>query len=111
MDLAYHTLNDAASKPLVIRHLLRSIERVSAATSTLQRRRVLAAQVGAIAGQARRAELSRDWQELIERATQLEQALTQPPPEQAAILASDARLGSCRGDVAEGARGCGRSRA
>lgn len=111
VDLAYHTLlNDAASKPLVVRHLLRSIERVAAATSSYQRRRVLAAQAGAIAAQARRAELSRDWQEIIERGIQLEQAFTQPLPEQAATLASDARLGSCRGDVGEGAEACGRAR-
>jgi uncharacterized membrane protein len=84
VELAYHTLrHDAASKPLVIRHLLRSVERVAAATSSYQRRRALAAQAGAIAAQARRAEFSRDWQQIVERATQLEQALMQPPPERA----------------------------
>lgn len=112
VDLAYHTLrHDAAAKPLVIRHLLRSIERVAAATSTRERRRALAAQVGEIAAQARRAELSRDWQEIIERATQLEQALRQPLSAQEAIPASDARVGSCRGDVGERAEACKRPRA
>ena len=107
VDLAYHTLrNDASAKPLVVRHLLQSIEAVAAATSMPQRRRALAEQVGEIAAQARRAELSRDWQQIVERATQLELALTRPLGLHIENLASDGRASSCRGDAGGFARGC-----
>lgn len=71
-DLAYHTLRlDAAQKPLVIKHLLLSIEKVGSATVSPARREVLAAQADAIGEQARLAEGSRDWREITDEAERL----------------------------------------
>ncbi len=79
VDLAYCTLRlDAAQKPLVIRHLLQSIDRVAASTLSPTRRSVLAAQASAIGAQARRAEESSDWQAIIEEADRLSLTLRSP---------------------------------
>jgi uncharacterized membrane protein len=76
-ELAYHTLRlDAAQKPLVVKQLLRSIDRVASATSSQERRDTLAAQASAIGEQARMVEASRDWREIMEEAQRLSELLS-----------------------------------
>lgn len=72
VDLAYHTLRlDASSKPLTTKHLLSSLEQVAAATSNQGRRDALAMEARDIVEQARLADASRDWQEVIAEGERL----------------------------------------
>lgn len=78
-DLAYHRLFlDAARKPLVVKQLLGSIDKVASAVSSQERRDILAAQAEAIGEQARLAEASRDWRQVIEEADRLSAFLRRP---------------------------------
>lgn len=100
VDLAYSRLRlEAASKPLVLRRLLRSMEVAGAATSNLCRRRVLAARARLVGDQARRADASPEWQTVFREATRLQDALNRAWDGFETNLASDDRAGSCHGAV------------
>lgn len=78
-NLAYHTLRlDASSKPLVTKRLLSSIKQVGQATLNQARRDVLATEARYITDQARLAEASRDWQEIIVEGERLIEQLNAP---------------------------------